>query len=272
MTESPTPDISFLDAPVISSRLFHPRPEWDNGKTRQGSRDYLIPVTGGEVIGARLHGENREGPNILFFHGNGEIVGDYDDLAPIYTSLGINFIVADYRGYGRSTGHPTVSAMLGDAREIFNFFQDLLSLEKCTGPLVIMGRSLGSASALEIAETYEDRIDGLIIESGFARIVPLLRLIGADPLPGEITESLDRFNLSRISAFRKPLLVIHAEFDHIIPLADGEALFAACPSEEKTFLKIPGANHNDIFLRGFRAYMEAVSGLTRRLAEKRRKD
>jgi len=272
MTDNPVSNSATLDAPTISRLLFHPRPEWGNGKTPPGSRDFLIPVTGGDVIGARFHGEVREGPNILFFHGNGEIAADYDDFAPVYTGLGINFFVADYRGYGHSTGHPTVSAMLGDALEIFSFFRDLLSGEKYTGPLVVMGRSLGSASALEIAAALQDRVDGLIIESGFARIVPLLRLIGVDVLPGQFTEREDRFNLFRISTFEKPALIIHAEFDHIIPPADGEALFAACPSAEKSFLKIPGANHNDIFLRGFRAYMEAVHGLMTGLLKKRRKD
>ena len=46
-------------------------------------------------------------PSILFFHGNGEIVADYDDLGPLYNRMGINFLAADYRGYGRSTGRPT---------------------------------------------------------------------------------------------------------------------------------------------------------------------
>jgi len=261
-------NLTFLDTPLVSERLFHPRPEVSGPGARPGSRDYLIPVNGGDVVGARFHGDNREGPHVLFFHGNGEIAADYDDLAPVYTGLGLNFIVADYRGYGRSTGSPTVSAMLGDAREIFTFFLDLLARESFSGPLVVMGRSLGSASALEIAAAFQDRVDGLIIESGFARIVPLLRLVGAT-IPPEITEREDRFNLVRISTFEKPVLIIHAEHDHIIPLSDGEALFAACPSEEKRFLKIAGANHNDLFLRGFRAYMEAVFGLTRRLISPR---
>jgi len=258
-------NLTCLDTPLVSERLFHPRPEVSGPGARPGSRDFLIPVTGGDVVGARFHGENREGPHILFFHGNGEIAADYDDLAPVYTGLGLNFIVTDYRGYGRSSGFPTVSAMLGDARDIFFFFRDFLARESFSGPLVVMGRSLGSASALEIAAAFQDRIDGLIIESGFARIVPLLHLVGATPIPPEITEKEDRFNLSRISTFEKPALIIHAEHDHIIPLSDGEALFAACPSREKSFLKIAGANHNDLFLLGFRAYMEAVFGLTRRL-------
>lgn len=254
-----------LDEPAVSHRLFYPRPEWGDGKPRPGSVDFLIPVSGGVAVGARLHKGEKEGPVILFFHGNGEIVADYDDLAPVYTNMGINFMIADYRGYGRSTGMPTVSSMLRDAGEVFLFFREWLSREAYTGPLTVMGRSLGSAPALETAVAFQDRVDGLIIESGFAKILPLLRLVGVDPPPRGIAENEDRFTLERMSAFRKPTLVIHAEYDHIIPFSDGEALFAACPSEWKRFLKIPQANHNDIFLRGFRAYLEAVLDLMKQL-------
>ena len=57
-------------------------------------------------------------------------------------------------------------------------------------------------------------------------------------------------------------MIIHAEHDHIIPFSDGQALYDACPSADKTFLKIPGANHNDIFMRGLSEYMAAIEKLT----------
>ncbi|MBN1102932.1 MAG: alpha/beta hydrolase, partial [Deltaproteobacteria bacterium] len=73
-------------------------------------------------------------------------------------------------------------------------------------------------------------------------------------------------NLEKMRTWDKPALVIHAEFDHLIPFSDGQALFDACPSSDKTLLKIPGANHNDIFMRGLEAYMKAVKTLCERRA------
>lgn len=80
---------------------------------------------------------------------------------------GVNFLVADYRGYGLSGGVPTVSAMLGDSHHILDYARIRLEANGYGGPLVVMGRSLGSAPALELA-AHRDGIDGLIIESGFA--------------------------------------------------------------------------------------------------------
>ncbi|RLC10228.1 MAG: alpha/beta hydrolase, partial [Deltaproteobacteria bacterium] len=72
-------------------------------------------------------------------------------------------------------------------------------------------------------------------------------------------------NIDKIRKFNKPTLIIHAEFDHIIPFSDGQALYTASPSPDKLFLKIPGANHNDIFMRGLQEYLKAVKDIVERV-------
>lgn len=250
-----------LDRPEILTQLFHPRPEAQTAGGPIGE-DLLIPVADQVVVGARFHGIDTAGPTVLFFHGNGEIVSDYDDLAPVYTKTGINFLPVDYRGYGRSTGRPSVSAMMTDCHVIFDFTVQWLRDHGCQGPLVVMGRSLGSASALEIAFHHQDRVDALIVESGFAFMTPLLRRLGVDPEAFHFKEENELSNLYKIGYVDRPTLIIHAEHDHIIPFSDGKALFDASPSPDKTFLKISGANHNDIFMRGLSEYMAAVKRLT----------
>jgi len=89
-------DYSQLDKPQILSFVFHPRLEMPFGASSSG-HDLLIPTEKGLVIGARFHTTDESAPNILFFHGNGEIVGDYDDLAPLYNRRGINFLAVDYQ-------------------------------------------------------------------------------------------------------------------------------------------------------------------------------
>ncbi len=76
------------------------------------------------------------------------------------------------------------------------------------GRLIIMGRSLGSASALELAAAYGDAIDGLIIDSGFAHTVPLLRRLGA-PIPEHIEDPLIG-QLDNMRACTGPVLITTA--------------------------------------------------------------
>ena len=249
---------SALDHPDILSFLFHPRPDFGFTGEESGFQDFYIPVDNNVHVHSRFYPSGTSAPTILFFHGNGEIVGDYVEMAPLYTGMGINFIPADYRGYGRSTGYPTVTAMMEDAHKIFSFIQEALNGEGYTGPLIIMGRSLGSAPALELAANYQDDISSLIIESGFAFALPLLRLLGIDVDALGVSEEDGLQNIDRVKQLKKPSLFIHAEFDHIIPYSDAVALHHACPAQDKRLLKIPKANHNNIFAYGLKEYMAAV--------------
>ena len=87
----------------------------------RGCEVLSIPVTDDVAIGARFYTAGATAPVLLFFHGNGEIVADYEDLAPLYVQKGINFLPVDYRGYGRSTGRPTITAMMKDCHVIFEY-------------------------------------------------------------------------------------------------------------------------------------------------------
>jgi uncharacterized protein len=258
-------DYSPLDVPEVLLRLFHPRPEFSPGDAHPEARDLLIPVAEDVVVGARFHPAAATAPTILFFHGNGEIVADYDELAPFYSRQGVNFFPVDYRGYGRSTGAPTVSAMMRDCHTVLAFARQWLPERGYRGPLIIMGRSLGSASALELAAAYPAEIKALIVESGFAYAGPLLELLGVNLAAIGFQEMAGFRNVDKIRAYPGPTLIIHAEHDHIIPLSDGQALYDSSAAVHKTLLKIPHANHNDILLQGFGEYMAAIKELAGKL-------
>jgi pimeloyl-ACP methyl ester carboxylesterase len=253
---------SKLDRPEILMFLFHPRRERPDSEPVSEVEDIMVPVEEGVSIGARLHPAQKSGPVMLFFHGNGEIVSDYDDIAPLYSRMGITFLPVDYRGYGRSTGKPTVTSMMRDCHVIFDFLQDWLRGRGYGGPLTVMGRSLGSASALELAAHYGERIEGLVIESGLAYVGPLLQLLGVPPESLGIREEEGFRNIDKIRLFSKPTLIIHAENDHIIPFSDGQALYEASTAGNKRLLRIRrGADHNNILYRGLEEYMGAINAL-----------
>lgn len=257
MTAPPKNDDAILDRPEVCQAIFHPRREW--GDPVVTDKDHLIPVAPDVKIGARFHMASPSAANILFFHGNGEIVSDYEELGPLYNRAGINFMVADYRGYGRSGGTPTVSAMLADSHRILDYARTWLADNGHNGPLVVMGRSLGSAPALELAAAHGDTIAGLIIESGFAKATPLLRLLGVDTNRIGFAEGKGFGNLDKVAHYTGPTLIIHAEHDHIIPFTDGQALFEASAADRKRLVRIDGANHNDIFYVGMATYMQAIA-------------
>ena len=245
-----------MDLNILSSFLFHPRTSYQE----MDEKDIQINVDDSVQVGSRFHLISKSVPIILFFHGNGEIATEYDDIARVYNQKNINFIIADFRGYGFSTGVPDVDNTQSDAHIILDYVLKYLKEINYSGSLILMGRSLGSVSVLELSTRYPQDFSGLIIESGFADEEPLFKLIGTTAEQAGFTKKDGFLNGEKIKAYKGPLLVIHAEQDHIVPFTQGELLYNSCLSKDKKFLSIPNANHNNILGVDPQRYFKEVVG------------
>jgi alpha-beta hydrolase superfamily lysophospholipase len=253
---------SFLDIPEVLEHVFFPRPVHPESSSGE---IISISVEKHVTVEAILYFASSSAPNIIFFHGNGETAYDYDELGPIFAGMGINLLIADYRGYGTSGGEPSFSAMLKDAVEVLGDFQRLRRERNLSGGLFVMGRSLGSAPALELASRFGDQISGLILESGFADTFRLLATLGVARRFLDPDKELLVSNLLKMKNVALPVLVIHGEEDEIIPCSEGVDLFNAANADEKEILIIPGAGHNTIFSVGLKEYLKAVISFVYRL-------
>jgi alpha-beta hydrolase superfamily lysophospholipase len=217
-----------------------------------------VEVEAGISIGTRLYAAHSDAPAIVYWHGNGEIAADYDTIAPLYTRMGVTLLVADYRGYGTSSGTPTCSSLLSDAGAVFRAVDDIFQHHGLTpSRLFVMGRSLGSAAAIEAATQASRELAGLIVESGFAHTFALLARLGCRV--EATTEQQDGFgNGDKIAKVTVPTLIIHGENDLLIPSRDGEELFRRSGAEDKRLLIIPHAGHNDLMLVGGALYFDAI--------------
>jgi hypothetical protein len=257
MNES-SKSLAVLDRPEINSLIFYPRPDFSS-QPPAGAEDHLFPVQDGTLVGGRFYLAKPAEPHLIFFHGNDEIASDYDEAAPLFNQFGLSFLALDYRGYGRSQGRPTVGTLLEDALELFDQLLQWLQEKGRPGPVFIMGRSLGSAPAIEIASRRPERIKGLIIESGFAQTLPLLRLIGV-PVEGLGLQENDGFeNYRKMASITKPTLIIHAQYDELIPLPQADTLLMHSGARKKELVIVPRAGHNDIMFCCGRGYFETIA-------------
>ncbi len=249
------PDYSFIDQPSTLMYIFYPRN--DSTLCPENAFDLLAPVDDHVSIHCRFYIGDQKWPWILFFHGNGEVVSDYDEIAPLYHQRRLNLIVADYRGYGESNGVPTLTDLVQDAHAILREIMKELSKRELRRDLWIMGRSLGSISALELAYRYQDAIRGLIIESGFPSVVRIMMHLGI-PIRDMNLERIDQECLEMIQKIFLPTLVIHGEMDTLVPLREAKDIFNHLGTDKKELLIIPSANHNDIMPVGFQKYFNAI--------------
>jgi alpha-beta hydrolase superfamily lysophospholipase len=248
-------DYSLLDQPQILQFVFYPREDYS--PPPRNAVDHSVPVQKDVSIGCRFYPTSKNAPSILYFHGNGEVVSDYDDVAPFYNRFNINLFVADYRGYGQSGGMPSFSNTVADSHVVFEYFRDTMKAAGYTGSLFVMGRSLGSLSATELAASYPMDLKGLIIESGFASAGKFLRYLDTFSSFTRLDE-FEKANLDKLRSIAIPVLIIHGEWDEIIPFEQAEIFYQNVGSKDKRLLRILHAGHNDIMLAGLEQYFQAI--------------
>jgi len=248
-------DYSIIDRPFLLKSLFFPRQEHRDSPPH--GYDRFVPVEDGISIGCRFYPKEKGFPWILYFHGNGEVVSDYDEIAPLYNQHNMNLVVVDYRGYGASGGEPAFAHLIKDAHRIYEEVKGELEKEEGFSGLWIMGRSLGSISALELAYHYGAETKGLIIESGFISAVRLIRHFNL-PSPGIDLDRLDSQCVEMVKNIDVPALIIHGQHDRIVPLEEGKALYENLGSSLKEMEVIPYADHNNIMFLGLDQYFRVI--------------
>jgi uncharacterized protein len=248
-------DYSQIDQSPLIGFLFYPRRDFS--PCPKGAFDLAVAGAENISISCRAYVGEKNWPALLYFHGNGEVVSDYDSIAPLYLERGINLVVADYRGYGASGGSPTFTHLAQDAHKIFKTVKEEFPPKGLGKKLWIMGRSLGSISALELASHYEKEMEGMIIESGFASVTRLIKHLGL-PSVGVKLEPIEQELLNRIRRITIPALIIHGEWDNLVPLAQGKEIFNTLGSKHKKLVIIKKADHNNIMFAGLDQYFSAI--------------
>ncbi len=249
-------DYSIIDKPNLLVYVFYPR--GDAGPCPTYAFDVVVPVEGDVSVHCRLYKGNDAWPWILLFHGNGEVVSDYDEISFFYFKRHLNLAVADYRGYGASTGEPTFSGIIHDAPIIYHTVRAELKSRGLQDRVWVMGRSLGSMSALELADRMGNDIPGIIIESGFISVVRIMEHLDV-PVDKADYETIDRSCADMVRRITTPVLIIHGENDTIVPYPEAQDLFETIGSPNKKLLTIPAADHNTILFVGLKQYFDALA-------------
>jgi pimeloyl-ACP methyl ester carboxylesterase len=257
MTDGPRPDYGVLDRAGAAAIFF---PRRDHSAAPDGATDHRLEVESGVAIGARFYVRDAALPTILYFHGNGEVASEHDDIAPLYHEIGCNFFVADFRGYGQSDGEPSMVHLVGDGPPVAEQFHEMLDAGGFAASRFIMGRSLGSQPALEIAARAADGFQGLIVESGAASARRYLNRLGLAET-GEAA-TLVAAHEAKIRTITLPALLIHGERDELVPLQQAVELRDLLANVDPQLVIIPNAGHNDLLWRGLREYFAAIDAMT----------
>jgi len=239
----------FIDDPRISNVVFYPRSTSIPSNLPQNIKVLKFQIDKDVLIGGYFFIKDNNLPSILLFHGNGEVALEYQYFADLFFDCGVNLAVADFRGYGHSTGSPFYSSLIKDALPIYKEFEKWIDEHNFKDSLFVQGRSLGSVCASEIGSHNPERIKGFIFESGFGSVYNMMvRLFGVRG-PEITPEALSAFsNDTKLKQFQRATLIIHGTMDWIIPNSEARVIYESIPENvEKKLVMIEGAGHNNIF-------------------------
>jgi hypothetical protein len=193
--------------------------------------------------GVHLHGWYVPHPQplayVLFCHGNGGNITDRAQTVQLLRDLAqVSVLIFDYRGYGRSEGHPSEAGVSADARAARVWLAQRAKIDPQA--IVLLGESLGGGVAVDLAA--EDGARGLVLQSTFTSL-PEVASVHFPWLPVRWLMRNRFDSLSKIGRYHGPLLQSHGDCDTIVPYSSGRRLFEAA-NPPKQFIAIPGADHN----------------------------
>lgn len=248
--------------------IYHPLP-LDEAADRAARQQLAVEDhTFGTSDGIRLHGwivraapAAPDTPWLLWCHGNAGNISHRAENLRLLVQQGLNVFIFDYRGYGRSEGHPSEAGLYDDAAAAYDY---LRAREAVTaGRVVLFGRSLGSAVAAEVA--LRRPAAGLILETPLASVPAMARSV-LPLLPAELLLRSRFDTVGRAARLPLPVLVLIAERDDVVPPSQGHRVYDTLPGPKERWV-VPGARHNDTYIVGGSAYLERVTSFVQRATD-----
>lgn len=179
---------------------------------------------------------------LLFFHGNAGNISHRRASLEIFHRLGLNVLIIDYRGYGKSEGSPGEAGLYKDAMAAWDYLINERGF--AADEVVIFGRSLGGAVAVQLASQVPAR--GLIVESTLSSARDFAQV--AFPILSRLIVMRYDFNsVAKLPKVQAPVLVLHSPDDEVMPFHLGERVFAAA-SEPKSFVRLRGGHNGGFYL------------------------
>jgi alpha-beta hydrolase superfamily lysophospholipase len=198
----------------------------------------------------------------VFCHGNTGNLTTSADVIPYLLESGFNVLTFDYRGFGKSTGRPTLTGVVADGVTAARYHDEIRPPEL---PTLLYGYSLGGAVAAQVIRHHP--FDGLILQSTFTNLPDVTRAVWPRlPLHRFAGSFFD--TRAAVTKLKVPLLILHGAADEVVPSWMAHALHEACPSIKRIHL-IDGGLHKDLYIRDPQSLVSTIARFVAELPQQR---
>jgi uncharacterized protein len=223
--------------PVISWK-----PE-DYGIPRERAEELWFETDDGEILYGWYCRSANPIASALYCHGNTGNLSNTAHVMPYLLDAGINVLLFDYRGFGRSTGSPSLSGIIDDGVTAARLHEQLRPKNL---PSILYGYSLGGAIAAQIIRRHP--FDGLILQSTFTNLPDIARVtfprVPLHLISGRLFDTIEV-----VRNLTVPVLIIHGRTDEVCPFWMAQQLHDVCGASSKKLILVDGGLHKDLFAR-----------------------
>jgi len=179
---------------------------------------------------------------VLFFHGNAGNITYSEERIKLFEELGVNALLVDYRGYGKSSGKiKKEEDIYVDGMTAYKYLTDTLKIPE--NKIIVWGWSLGGGGAVEISKRNHPFLT--ILEGTFYSLADIAKK-SFWMFPVNYILRYKFNNGEKLNEIKNPILIIHSPDDETIPYDESQKNINIIKGR-KYFVKSRGDHNNGIF-------------------------
>ena len=197
-----------------------------------------IKTADGTILNGLLFTADSARGLIFYLHGNGGALNTWGDIAAIYTGMGYDIFMLDYRGYGKSEGKITSeSEFYGDVQNAYDNIRSLHPENK----IIVLGYSIGTAPAAMLAARNKPRM--LLLQAPYYSMTDMLRKTYPFLPTFMLKYPLSTYEFVKATA--APIIIFHGDADEVIYYGSSLKLKKYFKPGDQ-LITLPGQGHNGI--------------------------
>jgi uncharacterized protein len=172
---------------------------------------------------------------VFYLHGNAGMLDTWGNNSKIYTNLGYDFFILDYRGFGKSEGEiETETQVNKDVQIVYNE----LSKRYDSNKIIICGYSIGTGVATFLASNVKSK--ALILQAPFYNFTEFTE--SRVPFYPNFLKKFEFETNLNITKVKSPIYIFHGILDQLIPIENSQKLKKLLKPNDQ-FLELKDQDH-----------------------------
>lgn len=200
---------------------------------------------------------------LVFFHANAEDLGTgFEFCSTLRLCFQAHVLAPELPGYGCSTQNlaPNEASIVRYAESAMRFLLQPRAQGGCEWRpenILLIGRSIGCISALDLASRYAD-VGGLCLVTPFSSLHAVVEeRVGSVVAAVIVPDKTAYDNAARVKSVRADTLIIHGVSDQVVQKKNSDFLYSLCTAK-RAFVSPPDMAHNVSLFSNHTFFLEPV--------------